>query len=146
MNEPNYHAIYQTALLLHELSGDPDLCSTAMRCCSAHGIQEATDWLAVEMLRELNRKLYISNSDLRQMCEWAITHKKHELALECFRRSPAELLDDLKWDDPENPAYKCPRRRDFKRCNLTDEICSFHGDHLTCPTYGTWQMNYMAEP
>ena len=98
MSSSNYDAIYHAALVLHDLSGDPNLCYPAMRYCLANGVRGASDWLAESLCRHLSEKLSLSDSELRQMCLFALEHGYDDIAMTCFQRCSAGALDDMRRD------------------------------------------------
>lgn len=144
MSSSHYDAIYHAALVLYDLSGDPHLCNSAMRCCSANGVRGATDWLADDLRRELSEKISLSDSDLRQMCLFAIEHGYDDIAMTCFRRCSAGALDDMKWLPDKDLSADCPHRVKTNlvksiRCEITGDVCHSSEPYCRCSLYNRFQ-------
>lgn len=135
MGDKNYNAIYHTAVLLFDLSGDAELCYPAMRCCAAHGVKGAVDWMASEMRRHLERTIWISIDELRQICIFALEHGYEDIAVTCFRRCPCGALDDLKWVADGDLAHDCPHRSLPQRCKVTGDRCHSDKPYEMCDIY-----------
>lgn len=142
MSSSNYDAIYHAALVLHDLSGDPNLCYPAMRYCSANGVRGATDWLAEALRRHLSEKLSLSDSELRQMCLFALEHGYDDIAMTCFQRCSAGALNDMKWFPENDLSANCPHRIKPICCKITGDVCHSSGPYYACVIYDKVRCGY----